>query len=88
MAKVTAECNACGATGLYRGFAEPEGVAVVCLRCNGTGAMTIEYVPFKQRLTRSDVKEVRRSRGSFLPCGVGPMGPVISYEQFQSGKLP
>lgn len=31
------ECGACGGTGLYSGFAEPEGVAVICHSCRGKG---------------------------------------------------
>lgn len=31
------ECSACNGTGLYSGFAEPEGVAVICSRCSGKG---------------------------------------------------
>lgn len=31
------ECNACKSTGLYKGFAEPPGHAVVCYQCDGKG---------------------------------------------------
>jgi len=30
-------CNACHGTGLYIGFAEHDGGAIVCSRCEGTG---------------------------------------------------
>jgi hypothetical protein len=43
---VQAECESCGATGIYRGMAEPEGVGVICLVCKGTGAVKLEYTPF------------------------------------------
>jgi hypothetical protein len=32
MSEVEAECRACGGTGLYVGFAEKDGCAVVCYR--------------------------------------------------------
>jgi len=38
--KVKVECRACGGTGLYKGFAEPEGHAVVCSSCGGKGYKT------------------------------------------------
>lgn len=31
------ECDACDGTGLYSGFAEPKGIAVVCNKCDGKG---------------------------------------------------
>lgn len=87
-ASVEAECGYCGATGIYRGFAEPEGVGVVCLNCNGTGRTVIRYAPFSGRKTRRDVKTVRRSRGAFIATGVGPTGDPVSYQKFLAGKMP
>lgn len=87
MAEVKAECGSCGGTGLYRGMAEPKGIAVVCLTCGGTGCKTITYTPFQARKPRSDVRTVQRSAGSFiLDCG--PVGHAISYQDFQNGKMP
>lgn len=92
MEKARAECSPCRATGLYRGFAEPAGVAVVCLACGGSGARDVEpgretYRPFAGRRDRDDVRYVRRSRGAFvLSCG--PVGQAISYADFRAGKLP
>lgn len=82
------DCPACGGTGLYRGFAEPEGVAVVCLECRGTGAKEFSYSPFHGRRLRTDVRYVRRSRGSLVALGVGPTGDTISYDDFRHGKMP
>lgn len=47
------ECDACGGTGLYSGFAEPKGVAVVCGRCSGRGYY----------LSGKPFKKLRRKRG-------------------------
>ena len=56
--EVKAECSACGGTGLYCGFAEPKGMAVVCRQCGGTGCDTISYKPFDHRKRKRGVKVV------------------------------
>ena len=90
MATVKAECRSCGGTGLYCGFAEPKGVAVVCLGCRGTGCEAIEYKPFVRRNEKNGVKTVRLSQGSMLITGVGPdlMCDSITYARFKNGELP
>lgn len=85
---VKVECGSCGATGIYRGFAEPEGVGVVCLNCRGTGCTEITYTPFERRKERRDVERVQYSRGSLLAIGVGPVGSSIGYREFLEGKMP
>ncbi len=69
---VSAECDSCNATGIYRGFAEPKGVGVVCLSCGGSGCTEITYTPFVRRHPRQDVETVQLSRG----------GKSISYRDF------
>ena len=87
MVEAEVECTDCGGTGVYRGFAEPNGIAVVCLVCKGTGCKTIRYTPFKTRKIRDGVKYVQKSAGSFvLSCG--PVGSKISYNDFLNGKMP
>ncbi len=87
MATVDAECGSCRGTGLYRGMAEPKGVAVVCLTCQGTGCQAIKYTPFNTRKHRTDVKTVQLSRGpTILSCG--PVGNAITYSQFLAGQRP
>ena len=49
-------CKACGGTGLYKGFAEKEGCAVVCNQCNGSGF--VEKTASGERKLRNDVKRV------------------------------
>lgn len=88
METISAECDSCGGSGVYCGFAEPPGVGVICLSCDGEGARLIKYKPFKERKRRGGVKVVRRSRGGFLATGVGPVGKEISYDEFLRGKKP
>ena len=85
---IKTECSSCNGTGLYRGFAEPPGVAVICLHCDGEGCKEINYTPFSGRKSRNDVKTVQRSSGSFIGTGVGPSGKSISYQEFLQGKRP
>ena len=87
-ATVEAECSSCSGTGVYRGFAEPKGVGVVCLNCDGEGKRTIEYKLFTGRKRCDGVQEVRRSAGSFIATGVGPAGESVTYEEFLAGTMP
>jgi hypothetical protein len=83
------ECRSCRATGLYCGFAEPEGTAVVCMGCGGSGAETLEYTPFTYRKGKRGIKVVSISRGRMVATGVGAAGGRrITYAEFQKGKLP
>lgn len=85
---VQAKCTSCEGTGIYCGFAEPKGVGVVCLSCDGSGCKTIEYEPFNGRVRRNTVHTVRQSRGTFIATGVGPAGGSVTYEEFWNGKRP
>lgn len=80
---VIAECGPCGGTGLYCGFAEPKRTAVICHGCNGTGAVTLTWKPYTGRKRRKNVSTIRLSRGTFLPTGVGPYGPTMTYDEFE-----
>lgn len=55
-----AVCTECDGTGLYVGFAESEGTAVICKRCKGSGEVKrmFRYEEFTKRRMRSDVKRV------------------------------
>jgi hypothetical protein len=85
--KVEAECSSCRGTGIYRGFMEPKGVGVVCLKCGGTGKVVITYKPFNGRKTRDDVERVFLSKGPLI-IECGPGGKSISYMDFLVGKMP
>ena len=90
MAKITVEieCGSCGGTGLYCGFAEPKDVAVVCAVCGGTGCAKLSYKLFTGRKGRRGVKQVRKSAGTFIATGVGPVGDSVTYQEFLAGKMP
>ena len=61
--KIEAECSACEGTGLYCGFAEAKGTAVICRMCGGTGCQTILYKPFTVRKRKRGVKQVMGDGG-------------------------
>lgn len=88
MEAVKIECRACGGTGIYSGFAEPEGVAVICVKCRGSGCEEVTFVPFVRRRGHREIHTVRQSRGSFIGTGIGPAGGSITYKEFQQGKMP
>jgi len=85
---IDVECGPCKGTGIYKNFAEPDGVGVVCLNCNGSGKTKLTYRPFTVRKIRDDIKTVRLSAGSFIVTGIGPKGRSVSYKDFLSGKMP
>lgn len=81
-------CTTCKGSGVYRSFAGPKGVGVVCNRCFGSGATKLEYIPFTGRKLRDDVETVRLSNGSFIGTGVGPTGGSVTYQEFLARKIP
>jgi hypothetical protein len=50
---VIVDCPECKATGLYHGYSEPSGVAVVCTKCKGSGG--IPMPKFTRRKYREDI---------------------------------
>jgi hypothetical protein len=80
---VECECPSCGGTGLYSGFAEPKGTAVICTRCKGTGMSTYSYTPFSGRKRKPGVHVIQYSQGSFIATGVGPTGASMTYDEFE-----
>ncbi len=85
---VDVQCESCDSTGVYHGFAEPKGVGVVCICCNGTGCVKLAYTPFVARKRCKNIHTVQRSKGTFIVTGVGPVGKGITYEEFLNGKMP
>jgi hypothetical protein len=81
--KIKIACPDCGATVLYKGFAERAGEAVVCLGCSGKGWKMFQYQPFEGRKKKSGIKVIRFSRGSFIATGVGGQGEAMDYAQFE-----
>lgn len=81
------ECTSCSGTGLYCGFAEPKGTAVVCMRCDGKGWQKTTFNEFTGRNLRKGIHKVSLSSGSLLVTGIGATGQSMTYEEFQK-KFP
>lgn len=58
--EVEADCYSCKGTGLYKGMAERESVAVQCHTCNGSGMkkQVFTWTDFNGRKKRNDIKMV------------------------------
>lgn len=77
------QCGHCAGTGLYVGYGERNGAAVVCSRCDGTGRreMTHEYVEFSGQRYRDDVRRVYRCNpGIGIDATIVPGG--APYEEW------
>jgi hypothetical protein len=63
--EIDEECPDCHGTGLYVGFAEPRGVAIVCKDCDGTGKLHFRYSyrPFVKRQPRKGITRVVQYSG-------------------------
>jgi len=84
MPQIKQECEHCGGTGLYSGFAEPRGTAVVCLGCTGRGWNILTYKEFTHRKHKKGIKTISISRGGFLASGVGAVPKTeMTYEEFE-----
>lgn len=86
--KYSCECESCGGTGLYVGFAEHDGSAVVCRTCGGTGEDKVDYTytPFKQRKDKRGIKRVYQVNAG-IGIGVGEVnGETFTLEDF--GGMP
>ena len=86
--KIKTECIECKGTGLYIGFAEPKGTAIVCTQCAGSGCHEINFKPFTRRKGKHGIKTVCKSCGSFVYNCVSPVVISITYQEFQKGKMP
>lgn len=80
MNTINTECRECSGTGLYSGFMEGNGQAVICVRCSGTGCQTISYKPFAGRKRRNGIKEIRYGSGMILDDTTRTKW--MSYEDF------
>lgn len=79
------ECPSCHGTGLYSGFCEGPGKAVVCHGCNGRGWNHYTYTEFTGRKHKRGIRIIQESRGSLI---IGPMGggdnPEMTYKEFEA----
>jgi hypothetical protein len=83
MPKIKQECEDCKGTGLYSGFAEREGEAVICCSCSGKGWYFYSFKEFTKRKRKNGIKIIRESGGRFLATGVGGTGPTMTYAEFR-----
>lgn len=82
-------CESCGATGLYCGFAERDGAAVVCRECNGTGKKHVKfrYRDFEGKKPRKDIKRVFQANpGITVGAGETKTHETLILEDF--GGMP
>jgi hypothetical protein len=81
------ECQACKGTGLYKGFAERGGAAVVCHNCKGTGEVTFTY-QYEEFTGRKDIDNVTRVFQGSFGYGLSDSdvtckdGRVLHYSQY------
>jgi len=59
MYNVISECSDCKGTGLYSGFAEGLGSAVICAGCHGVGAVKVLLKEFTERKKKSGINKIR-----------------------------
>lgn len=84
MPTIKEECPSCRGTGIYRGWCEAPGTAVVCIDCDGDGWRRYEYKKFTERRSVKGVKEVYLSRGKSVIDGVGGMPETkMTYTYFK-----
>ena len=62
---VRIECKSCKGTGLYQGFCEKEGCAVICTNCKGQGVSTETYIEFTGRNKLKGIERVFKTSGMF-----------------------
>jgi hypothetical protein len=79
------ECDSCKGTGLYQGFAEKDGAAVVCHTCDGKGWFH-EKITYKEtdknRKGRKGIKRVFITNPG-IGIGEGPVdGKKLKLEDF------
>ncbi len=74
------ECEVCRGTGLYSGFMEPKGVAVICRVCDGKGWHIHRYNEFTGRKKKEGIRSIIRELNN-AERKAGESG-TMSYEEF------
>jgi len=87
--RIERQCVSCHGTGLYCGFAEKNGAAVVCHTCKGSGKEVIEIdnTAFTGRTERKGVKRVFQHNPGF-GIGTGNNQEGRSYRLEDFGGIP
>ena len=82
------QCRSCKGTGLYVGFAERNGAAVVCRKCDGTGCehFAMDYIEFNGRVIRTDVVRVFGTNTGYGLSGSSAGG--CTYQEWLNGGEP
>ena len=80
------KCKSCKGTGLYVGFAEKEGAAVVCHSCKGTGEqkMRFEYEEFQGRADRIGVTRVYQTNPGIGVDGKGTVSGGVPIKEWEA----
>ena len=86
MREIQIECGDCSGTGLYCGFAEPNGTAVICHTCHGSGAQVIKCKMFTGRKPKHGITRVMTDGGLWM-CRTGCEPSTISIKEFYE-KVP
>jgi len=88
MISIPIKCPECGGTGLYRGFGEKNGAAVVCSGCKGTGKgmQHHEYEDFDGKVPVKDVKRVYRINVGWTLFGDATDMGGIPYDDWAAGE--
>jgi hypothetical protein len=98
--EMVVECPSCEGTGLYSGVGESKNVAIICHRCDGTGAFNYSYSynEFTKRKIKDGIERVylkgtryKLSLGKVNFDGVGEIDmdkEGVSYSEFLDGKKP
>jgi len=97
---ILSECESCGGTGVYVGFAEKDGAGMVCATCDGSGChkIVVNYAPFTKRKLTTKVKRVFARSCGYCHAAetyTGKDGKTIeyskagaTYKEWLDGKKP
>jgi hypothetical protein len=84
------KCKACHGTGLYKGFAERDGYAVVCHNCKGTGKFHFVHVyeEFERKEIRDGIHTIIQTNPGFQLGGAKGEYDFggISYQAWLNGE--
>ena len=76
------ECASCKGTGLYSGFAEPKGVAVICNSCNGKGHGK-GFKEFKGRKRKRSIHTVWLDNGLWF-SRIAPPASISAHDFYKN----
>lgn len=89
--KIKHACCACEGTGLYVGYAERDGAAVVCARCKGQGWQESIFQEFTERKKRRGIRRVFETNPGI---GIGERDGItlsdfggMPFKDWMAGKL-